>query len=145
MWYLTLWRTLPMGALSQGYGISYSTPRCELRIHVTTICYLKALGGWWYCPFCRGLWVRNLKEPNTCSLAIIGKGISLMISNLNNLNNCCVVTKLHLAQVGTDTRAPFLSCHIQWTQPSFPDNLCGLFLRVWVPNYWWCPSTDCLL
>ena len=25
---------------------------------------------------------------------------------------------------------------------SITDYLCGLFLRVWVSDYWWCPSTD---
>ena len=35
----------------------------------------------------------------------------------SNVSDCYV--KLLLAQVGIDARAPFFSCQIQWTQPSF--------------------------
>ena len=45
---------------------------------------------------------------------------------LSNVLDC--YDKLLLAQAGIDAQAPFFSCQIQWTQPSFP----WYKLSVWV-------------
>ena len=51
--------------------------------------------------------------------------------------------KSHTVQAGIDAQAPFLSCQILWTQPSFPQyNLHGLFLFVQMCDYWRCSSIN---
>ena len=51
----------------------------------------------------------------------------------------------HVSQAGIDDRAPFFSCRIRWTPPSFQWHNPGsawLSLRVRASNYRWCPNID---
>ena len=59
-------------------------------------------------------------------------------SRLSNVSDAHV-----LAEAGIDARAPFFSCQISRLSLRFcsiTDYLRSLFLRVWVSDYWWCPS-----
>ena len=62
-------------------------------------------------------WSKNLAE--SCFREGTEKNVQkyMIHSRLLNVWDCYV--KSHLVQAGIDSRAPYMSCQIQWTQPSF--------------------------